>query len=62
MRIHNLYEDADGESHFRDIEIDWVEETPSGKMSKLPATGVVFRETTIAFLGLRSGSDGGMVG
>jgi quercetin dioxygenase-like cupin family protein len=47
MRIHNLYEDANGESHFRDIEVDWVEETPSGKMSKrLPATGVVFRETT----------------
>ena len=48
MRIHNLYEDADGESHFRDIEVDWVEETPpSGKLSKrLPATGIVFRETT----------------
>jgi hypothetical protein len=47
MRIHNLYEDADGESHFRDIEVDWAEETPSGKMSKrLPATGIVFRETT----------------
>jgi hypothetical protein len=47
MRIHNLYEDANGESHFRDIEVDWVEETPSGKMSKrLPATGIVFRETT----------------
>jgi hypothetical protein len=47
MRIHNLYEDANGESHFRDIEVDWVEETPSGKMSRrLPATGIVFRETT----------------
>jgi hypothetical protein len=40
MRIHNLYEDANGESHFRDIEVDWVDETPSGKLSKrLPATG-----------------------
>ena len=47
MRIHNVYEDANGESHFRDIEVDWVEETPSGKLSKrLPATGIVFRETT----------------
>jgi hypothetical protein len=47
MRIHNLYEDANGESHFRDVEVDWVEETPSGKMSnRLPATGIVFRETT----------------
>ena len=47
MRIHNLYTDADGESHFRDIEVDWVEETSTGKLSKrLPATGTVFRETT----------------
>ena len=33
MRIHNLYEDADGKSHFRDVEVDWVEETPSGEVS-----------------------------
>jgi hypothetical protein len=47
MRIHNVYEDASGESHFRDIEIDWIEETPSGKMSKpLPATGIVVRQIT----------------
>ena len=26
MRIHNLYEDENGESHFRDIEIEWSEE------------------------------------
>ena len=26
MRIHNLYEDEDGQSHFRDIEVEWVEE------------------------------------
>jgi len=25
MRIHNLYEDANGESHFRDIDVDWIE-------------------------------------
>jgi hypothetical protein len=36
-----------GESHFRDIEVDWVEETPSGKLSgRLPVTGIMFRETT----------------
>src|SRR5215472_13701064 len=47
MRIHNLYEDANGESHFRDIEIDWIEEAPTGKLSKrLPASGIMFRETT----------------
>jgi len=45
MRIHNLYTDANGQSHFRDIEVDWVEETRSGKLSKrLPATGIIFRE------------------
>jgi hypothetical protein len=50
MRIHNVYEDANGESHFRDIEVDWVEETPTGKLSKrLPATGIVFRETITDF-------------
>ena len=23
MRIHNLYTDASGESHFRDLEVEW---------------------------------------
>jgi len=46
MRIHNLYTDANGVSHFRDIEIEWVEERRGSKLSKrLPATGVIFRET-----------------
>lgn len=46
MRIHNLYADAEGESHFRDIEIEWVEEGRGGKLSRrLPATGIIFRET-----------------
>ncbi|MEM9684468.1 MAG: hypothetical protein AAF942_14445 [Pseudomonadota bacterium] len=46
MRIHNLYEDENGESHFRDIDIDWDEERPHSKYSKrLPATGIIFRET-----------------
>ena len=45
MRIHNLYTDASGQSHFRDIEIEWVEEGPAGKLSKrLPATGIIFRQ------------------
>ena len=47
MKIHNLYTDASGESHFRDIEIDWVEERNFSKLSaRLPATGVIFRETS----------------
>jgi hypothetical protein len=46
MRIHNLYADEMGQSHFRDIEIEWASEGPGGKLSKrLPATGVIFRET-----------------
>ncbi len=46
MRIHNLYADEQGESHFRDIEIEWASEGPGGKLSKrLPATGVIFRQT-----------------
>ncbi len=45
MRIHNLYEDATGESHFRDIEIEWTSSTRGGKLSeRYPATGVIFRE------------------
>jgi hypothetical protein len=40
MRIHNLYTDAKGESHFRDIEVEWVEERRRSKLSKrLSANG-----------------------
>ena len=46
MRIHNLYTDEHGESHFRDIEVEWAEIRPSRKYSaRLPATGIIFRET-----------------
>lgn len=45
MRIHNLYEDEHGVSHFRDIEVEWVEEGPGGKLSeRRPATGIIFRQ------------------
>src|SRR5215212_8930694 len=45
MRVHNLYADANGESHFRDIEIEWVEQTPGGQLSqRFPANGIIFRE------------------
>ena len=44
MRIHNLYTDDAGESHFRDIEVEWAEETQAGKFSaRLPANGIMFR-------------------
>lgn len=46
MRIHNLYEDEHGESHFRDIEVEWESERNFSKYSAtLPATGIIFRET-----------------
>ena len=46
MRIHNLYTDAGGQSHFRDIEVEWAEERRGSKLSKrLPATGIIFRQT-----------------
>jgi hypothetical protein len=46
MRIHNIYTDPNGQSHWRDIEIEWVEQNPGGKLSRrLPATGIIFRET-----------------
>jgi len=45
MRILNLYADASGESHFRDIEVQWVEETRAGLLSKrFPAAGIIFRQ------------------
>jgi uncharacterized cupin superfamily protein len=46
MRIHNIYVDDNGETHWRDIEVEWVEERNGSKLSKrLPATGIFFRET-----------------
>ena len=46
MRIHNLYTDAQGQSHFRDIEVEFVEERRGSKLSRrLPANGIIFRVT-----------------
>jgi hypothetical protein len=46
IRVHNLYCDASGESHWRDINIDWVNEGPEGKTSALQsANGIIFRQT-----------------
>ena len=47
MRIHNLYADADGQSHFRDVEVELVEKRNFARLSRrLPATGIIFRETS----------------
>jgi hypothetical protein len=46
MHIHNLYTDEHGESHFRDIEIEWETERRGSKLSRrMPATAVIFRQT-----------------
>jgi hypothetical protein len=45
MKIHNLYVDEAGESHFRDLDVEFVESTRAGRLSaRLPATGIIFRE------------------
>ena len=46
MRIHNLYADAKGDSHWRDVEVEWAEtQSHGGRLSKrLPATGIIFRQ------------------
>jgi len=46
VRIHNLYADDAGESHFRDIDVAWEHDLPTGKQSKrASATGIIFRQT-----------------
>jgi hypothetical protein len=45
MRIHRLYVDQKGESHFEDVEVTYVESSRSGRLSaRMPATGIIFRE------------------
>jgi hypothetical protein len=45
VKITRLYADEKGESHFQDVEIQFQEPTPSGRVSaRLPATGIIFRE------------------
>ncbi len=45
MKIHQLYVDKNGESHFEDVEVEVEESTRAGRLSaRLPATGIIFRE------------------
>ena len=45
MKIHRLYVDDKGETHFQDVEVQYVESTRAGRLSaRLPATGIIFRE------------------
>ena len=44
MRIHNLYEDEAGVSHFRDIEVVWEEVRQANKFSaRQSASGEICR-------------------
>ena len=46
MRIHNIYVDDKGETHWRDVHVEWTKEGPGGKLSDTQkATGVIFRQT-----------------
>ena len=46
MRIHNIYADAKGESHIRDLEIEWARNGPMGKISDpVPVLSMAFRTT-----------------
>jgi quercetin dioxygenase-like cupin family protein len=46
MRIHNIYADAAGESHIREIDIEWTHAGPTGKTSDpVQVSSVSFRVT-----------------
>lgn len=60
MKIHRLYVDKNGESHFEDVEVEVEESTRAGRLSaRLPATGIIFREVppTMTSTGIPPRSD-----
>jgi hypothetical protein len=45
MRIHRLFADEKGQSHFQDVEVEFKDSSPSGSTSaRLPASGIIFRK------------------
>lgn len=45
MKITRIYADADGESHFEDLEVAFAHTSAVGRVSDpIPATGLLFRE------------------
>lgn len=45
MKIHRLYPDEHGETHWQDVDVEFGEATKAGRLSKrIPATGIIFRE------------------
>jgi len=46
MKITRLYLDEQGETHFGEIEVEWVQQTKGGRISaRFPATGIIFRQS-----------------
>ena len=45
MRIHNLYEDDQGISHWRDVEVEWADIKDDGRRESAPqsASSIIFR-------------------
>jgi hypothetical protein len=45
MKIHRLYADKNGESHFETVDIPLTDSSRAGRLSaRMPATGIIFRE------------------
>jgi hypothetical protein len=45
MKIHHLHVDANGESHFEDIEVSYPHSNEAGRLSeRIPVSGLIFRE------------------
>lgn len=45
MRVYNLYSDPEGETHFREIEVECTDQRPWGSLSKpQTATNIIFVE------------------
>jgi hypothetical protein len=50
MKIHRLYVDDKGETHFANVEVEFTQSGPAGRTSaRLPATGIIFRETPASY-------------
>jgi len=50
MKIHRLYADDKGETHFANVEVELTQSGPAGRTSaRLPATGIIFRETPASY-------------
>jgi hypothetical protein len=50
MKIHHLYTDDQGASHFEDLEITYpIAQRASRLSERLPATGIIFREVPATY-------------